>query len=79
MNRFQLITSPTCGPCHVFKAQLRAYELYDDVEHLDVSSPEAKEIITKLGLRMVPAYVMDGESVDQATFVKGLRAEAVPS
>lgn len=79
MSTFQLITSPDCGPCHIFKAQLKAYGLYDSVEQVELHSPKGMELVQALSLRTVPACLVNGTLVDQSTFVSELRAESVAS
>lgn len=45
MNKIVVFVSPTCGPCQLFKPQLRkaALETTSDYEEIDVSTEEGLE------------------------------------
>lgn len=73
MRKFQLITSPHCGPCTIFKVQLQSNNLINHVELIELHSAEGQDLVQEHKLKTVPACLVDNQLVNQSTFVAELK------
>jgi glutaredoxin len=63
MKKIFLLTSPTCGPCHMIKSKIKTENL--NVEIKDFSNVEDIEFFKKHNIKAVPRLVIeDGDSVE---------------
>ncbi len=60
MSKFQLYTSPDCGPCHALKVELTEKHLIGQIEVLSIEHKEHRDRVIALGARRVPVCVIDG-------------------
>ena len=60
MKSFQLFTSPTCQPCTAIKQEIEQLNLLEHVEVLSIEEPSNRAAVLALGVRRVPACVVDG-------------------
>ncbi len=65
MNKIVVFVSPTCGPCQLFKPQLRkaALDTCADYEEIDVSTPDGLTEASKYNIQSSgqAIYFKDGE------------------
>jgi thiol-disulfide isomerase/thioredoxin len=65
MNKILVFVSPTCGPCQLFKPQLRkaALETQSDYDEIDVSTEEGLEEAKKYNIQSSgqAIFFKDGE------------------